>query len=70
MELATAHLRMVKKWSLKPSPPDDIKQRIADAQEVVDLLEAIEAGRVDVASLPEPDEIIADEERRLAERGR
>ncbi|MCA9165794.1 MAG: ankyrin repeat domain-containing protein, partial [Planctomycetales bacterium] len=64
LELATAHLRVVKKWSLKPSPPDDIKQRIADAQEVVDLLEAIEAGRIDVASLPEPDEIIADEERR------
>jgi ankyrin repeat protein len=66
LDYAEYWLRDVKKDRLKGVPAYTDADSLHAVEEVVELLEATGDGSLDLADLPEPEQMIADEERRLA----
>lgn len=66
LEYAEHRLREAKKDQLKDVPAFTDETHISSAQAVVELLESAVEGRLDIASLPEPEELIKSEEKRIA----
>jgi ankyrin repeat protein len=66
LDRAESWLHIAKQDQTKKVPAWSSASKLRDAQEIIDLLEAALENRLDLSTLPYPQEIIAEEEKRFA----